>query len=165
MEKSEFLQNTKCVNNEMLDILNPDLKSEEVWSYLQKIRKNKSLGQDGIPYEFYCKFWDQINHVFLEMANIGLNKGFNDKINTALMRLILKKQNASKISEYRPISLLNCDYKIIAGCVSNRLKNIFPKLISDCQKGGVSGRVIDENLIAFRDIIHLKKIEMQKEPC
>ena len=57
------------------------------------------------------------------------------------------------MSEFRPISLLNCDYKIMASILARRLRQSLPATIGPHQKGGVPGRLIFDNLCLFRDVI------------
>jgi hypothetical protein len=60
-----------------------------------------------------------------------LNHGsFDDSINETYIALILKKKNPSKITEYRPISLCNVLYKLIAKVLANRFKNVLQHIIS-----------------------------------
>ena len=50
------------------------------------------------------------------------------------------------IKNWRPISLLNCDYKIAAKAIANRFKHVFPNLIDNDQTGFLKGRFIGENI-------------------
>jgi Reverse transcriptase (RNA-dependent DNA polymerase) len=58
-----------------------------------------------------------------------------------------------KLGNWRPISLLCSDYKILAKNLTLRLKNILPDIISEEQKGGIQNRDITQNLITYRNII------------
>ena len=57
------------------------------------------------------------------------------------------------IKNWRPISLLNCDYKIAAKAIANRLKQVLPKLIDNDQTGFLKGRSIAENIRLIDGII------------
>ena len=50
------------------------------------------------------------------------------------------------VKNWRPISLLNCDYKIAAKAIANRLKRVLPRLIDHGQTGFLKGRFIGENI-------------------
>ena len=50
------------------------------------------------------------------------------------------------IKNWRPITLLNCDYKIATKAIASRIKTRLPNLISDNQTGFVKGRFIGENI-------------------
>ena len=64
---------------------------EEINNVLKKTKNNKTPGTDGIPFEFYLKFWDVIGVHYLEMMNCVLNKGkLLPSQGRAAMRLVPK---------------------------------------------------------------------------
>ena len=66
------------------------------------------------PYEFYCKFFDIIGTDLVDVfKSIFVNGYLSDSQRTAVVSLIPKKGDALFASNWRPISLLNCDYKIL----------------------------------------------------
>ena len=68
----------------------------------------------------------------------------------------LQKQGAKQ--NWRPVTLLNIDYKIATKAISNRMKNSLPKLISSDQTGFMKGRYIGENVrIIFDTFEHLNR--------
>ena len=85
--------------------------------------------------------------------NHALGKGRLEKSQTiAIIRLIPKK-NAKSPSDYRPISLLCTDYKLMAVILAERLKTTLPETIGNGQRGGIPGRKISHSLTLFRDVI------------
>ena len=70
-----------------------------------------------------------------------------------LIRLLYKKGDREDISNWRPITLLNSDYKIIEKVLSNRLKTVLPDVINEDQKGFMQGRHIEENVRLVEDVI------------
>ncbi len=59
--------------------------------------------------------------------------------------------------KWRPISLLNTNYKILAKLIANRLKTVLPLLINNDQTGYLKNRYIGENIRLLQDIIFFSK--------
>lgn len=80
---------------------------------------------------FFQKYWhvvgDSITVVVLQALNSGV---FPNSLNHMHITLIPKKKCPILVSDYRPISLYNVIYKLIAKVLSNRLKTILPNVIS-----------------------------------
>ena len=75
-------------------------------------------------------------------------------MNSALIRLFYKNVgDRYELKNWRPISLLNVDYKILAKVITNRLKLIMPIIIGEEQTCGVTSRNIQENIMLLRDVI------------
>ena len=64
-----------------------------------------------------------------------------------------KGEYLTSIKNWRPITLLNCDYKIASKAVASRVKAVHPKLISEDQTGFIRGRNISENIRTTDSII------------
>ena len=71
---------------------------------------------------------------------------------SAVITLIHKKGDKKLLKNYRPISLTNTDYKIIAFVFARRLQNIIDKLISKSQSAYIKGRFIGLNARLILDI-------------
>ena len=66
------------------------------------------------------------------------------------------------VKNWRPISLLNCDYKIAAKVIANRIKQVLPNLISNNQTGFIKGTFIGENIRLVDSIINMARNAGQK---
>ena len=77
----------------------------------------------------------------------------------AVITLLDKGKDRLKLKNWRPISLLNVDYKIISKCLSLRLKEFLPTLIHHDQVGYIKDRNIVDNIRAIEDIIEYTKVE------
>ena len=64
-----------------------------------------------------------------------------------------KDANLSLIENWRPLTLLNCDYKIATKAIAGRIKNFLPKLFSDDQTGFIKNRFIGENILLIDSVI------------
>jgi hypothetical protein len=130
------------------------IDQEELFSAVNSMKLNKSPGPDGLPIEFYKQFWDNICNILFRSFIESLSKGELSVSQTrAIIRLIYKKRDKQLLKNWRPISLLNSDYKILTTALSKRLKTILPKLISNDQTAYIKGRYIGENIRLINDII------------
>jgi hypothetical protein len=57
------------------------------------------------------------------------------------------------LKNWRPITLLNVDFKIASACIANRIKPILRNIISETQKGFLKGRYIGECTRLIYDLI------------
>ena len=89
----------------------------------------------------------------------ALNSGIvPDSINTTFITLIPKTKNPRKVSNFRPISLCNVFYKLIAKVVANWLKKFLANVVPDSQSAFLSSRLISDNiLVAFETLHYLKR--------
>ena len=137
-----------------LDSLTEPITLVDLQIALSATKKNKSPGTDGIPYEFYVQFWDAVGPHFLAMVNHVLSTNqLLPSQGSAAIRLLPKVPHPKKMTDYRPISLLNTDYKVIASALAHRLRRTLPLVLGNHQKGGVPGRYIHDSLALFRDVI------------
>ena len=129
-------------------ILEALILKEELKQNLKKCADNKSPGNDGLTKEFYTYFWDYIidtyYNSYLESKRIG-------KLSTSQRQNIitlLEKAGKDKtlIKNWRPISLINLDTKLISKVYANRLKSVMPKLVHANQVAYVKDRFIGEGI-------------------
>ena len=126
---------------------------EECGVAVNNLKCNKSPGLDGLTSEFYKTFWDDIKILFYSaLKQIFENKEMSFSQRLAIMTLIHKKGDKKLLKNYRPISLTNIDYKIIAFVFAKRLQNILDRLISKSQTAYIKGRFIGENARIILDI-------------
>jgi hypothetical protein len=111
-------------------------------------------GLDGLTNPFIKHFWHLFLVPFFKYANLCFRNGnLSDSFRRARIRLIPKKGNTKLLKNWRPISLLNCFYKIISRASTNRLKDYMDKLTPTAQKGYSATRQCQEVLLSVLDII------------
>ena len=74
--------------------------------------------------------------------------------NSTFLALIPKEDNPSSVDRFRPISLCNVSYKILAKLLANWFKPLLGKLISPLQGGFVKGKHLVDNVIQVQEALH-----------
>ena len=103
--------------------LTKPITMEEVTEAVTQLPAGKTPGTDTIPAEFYQSLWEDIDgDVFsfvvesIEQAHIAA------ELNVSKIALLPKSEDRNRVQNFRPISLLNTPYKIIAKFLANRMK-------------------------------------------
>jgi hypothetical protein len=126
----------------------------ELLSALQYSKPGKAPGLDGLTYEFYKQFWKELSPLFLQVVNTSLQQ---EKLPTSMLNgiitLIPQKGDITQLANWRPIALLNTDYKLITRCLAKRLTTVLPKLITTDQSYCIPNRRIHANLHLIRGSI------------
>ena len=149
------LQTEKKINLTEQESCEGLLTKGECLNALKNMECNKTPGSDGLPAEFYKVFWNDIADFFLKSINQAYHAGqLSVTQRRGIIKLIPKKDaEPYLIKNWRPISLLNCDYKIAAKAIANRFKHVLPNLIDNDQTGFPKGRFIGENIRLVDGII------------
>ena len=115
----------------------------------------KTPGSDGSPVEFYKFFWKDIGKFMYRSFCHGLRSGSLSISQKQGVITCMPKGDKPRqyLKNWRPITLLNVDYKILSACLANRMKCVLPQLISDSQTGFLKGRFIGENTRLVYDMI------------
>ena len=103
--------------------------SAELDEVILSCNNNKSPGLDGLTYEFYKKTWVIIKDVFMDVLQCQIDRlRLIDSDRMGATRLLPKVVGVPKVEELRPITLLNCDYRIFSKLMVLRLKPILPHI-------------------------------------
>ena len=154
--QDELLQNvTKRLPRDQMMSMEAPISDGELENALRHANRDRSPGLDGLPVEFYDGFWGHLKESFRELANDvftqHIARGSQQRI--SLITLLHKRDDKGDLDNWRPISLLCVDYKIISKVLSMRLKIVLPHIIEEDQTCGILGRTIFENLYIVRDTI------------
>ena len=126
--------------------LDAPITQKELDDALRQLHDNKSPGLDGITAEFYKHFWYLIKNDYLNYINTAKLSSFGDYGNTSVTTIIYKyKGETYTLTNYRPISLINVDLKILTKTLANRLKPVLPTIIHQSQTA-IQGRKIDHTI-------------------
>lgn len=131
------------------------IQLKDVADATDHLKLNKSPDNDGLTAEFYKKFANLItpflHNVYLESLSNGVLPA---SMTQSIITLIPKPQKDHlHLENWRPISLLNNDYKILASILARRIKSVLDYIIDECQYGFIKGRVISNNIRLVLDLI------------
>ena len=139
------------------------ISEDECHKVLKTFQNNKSPGNDGIPVEFYKKFWSIFGTLLVNSFNKSLQEGeLSTSQKQAVISVIDKNKDRTLLKNWRPISLLNVDYKIASKTIAKRITKFLPKLINENQVGYVQNRNITENIRTVIDI--MEYLEKEDRP-
>ena len=145
----------KRVTDEMNDFLLKEFQPDEVQLALHQMHPTKSPGPDGMPPLFFQKYWSIVGQDVIDCVLNILNTGeMPPRLNDTYICLIPKIKNPQKITDFRPISLCNVMYRILAKVLANRLKKILPEVVSKSQSASVPGRLITDNVLVAFELMH-----------
>ncbi|XP_073133915.1 uncharacterized protein [Henckelia pumila] len=143
------------ITNDMNFVLCAPFTALDIKIALFDMSPDKSPGPDGMSTLFYQKYWHIIGVDVTKAALAILNDGAPmDDWNKTVITLIPKVPNPLMVKEFRPISLCNVCYKIIARALTNRLRPMMKYVIDDCQSDFVPGRLISDNIILGFEAVH-----------
>ncbi|KAH9735301.1 polyubiquitin 3 [Citrus sinensis] len=136
------------VTGEMNMSLEQKFTEEEISTALAQMCPTKAPGPDGLPAAFFQKYWSLVKEGVITTCLHILNEGGSvAPLNHTYIALIPKVHNPRKVTEFRPISLCNVIYRIVAKVLANRLKQVMDKIISPNQSAFIPNRLITDNVI------------------
>ena len=155
---NEFLINDDqtFINEEDNSILNNILTAEELLVALKKSNNKSAPGTDGLPCEIYKMFWKDIKDPLLACYNYSFQKGSlcnSQKLGIICLHHKGKGLSRDSISNWRPISLTNFDYKLIAKCMAIRMNTCLSRLVNKDQYAFIKGRQVSDLLREIDDIL------------
>ena len=136
-------------------LLEASFSEEEIKKAIFESYSNGAPGPDELAFSFYQTFWHLIKDDLCKMFE-DFYSGTLDiyRINFATVTLIPKEEGARTMNKFRPISLLNCSYKIFTKVLTNRLNLVVDRLICYNQTTFIKGRYILESVVTAHELLH-----------
>lgn len=124
------------------DMVRRPFTMQEFHTALKDLSNNKSPGSDGITPEFYITFCDNLQDEFYESTMFSLDQGIlTQEQRSGILTLIPKKsQDRLLLNKWRPITLLNRDFKVLSTAISSRLQMCIKDVVSPDQTGFIKNR-------------------------
>ena len=146
------LFSTETTDSAVRSSLHPQV--EECHTALQGMATSKAPGSDGLPMEFYLKFWNVLGADLVAVLNSCFDYGsLSLSQRRGVISLSLKKGGRLDPRNWRPIPLLNVDYKIASRVIVGHLLNVIHLVVDRDQTCEVPGRFIGENGALLRDVV------------
>ena len=121
------------------------VRVDEVVAAIRQSANGKAGGPDGLPMELYKLFESVLAPKICDVLNEAFTEGaLPDTMRAGEIILLYKKKDPRDLRNYRPITLLNTDYKLLGKVLGARMKNAVDEIISPNQLGFVPKRVITE---------------------
>ena len=143
----------------------PHLTPDCVLAAIAKAPRGKRPGSDGLPYEFYAAFKQHLAPLLIAAFQEAFEDAASVAPLTASLRLGLivrlykgGGKPRDRNESYRPITLLNCDYKLVASILALRMGSAANDILSVTQTAFVPGRDIADNVL-----FHLEEVDWLEE--
>ena len=167
----ESLDREVTINLDELAIPNFDLSEldapfseDEVWRTINSLPSDKAPGPDGFTGKFYKVCWPIIKvDLMAAISAIWSRKmGHLEMLNSAYITLLPKKEEATTIRDFRPISLVHSFAKLITRILANRLAGRLDAMVSPNQSAFIKGRFIQDNFMLVQQTARF--LHQQKQP-
>lgn len=145
------------------------LSAEEIEGALRASTNGTAAGLDGLTYKFWKKICEKeltdkkqdrptflvietLRIIFNDIEEKGVREGTG--FTEGWMCPLYKKKDKKDISNYRPITLLNTDYKLLTKSLAMKLIEVAPKIINKAQAGFMPGRSIFDQVKLLKLLIN-----------
>ena len=158
-DAENFIRNVDIplLSEEQKNNLEEDITESELAYALKQLNNGSSPGSDGLTTGFYKFFWVKIKDMIKRSFNTSYLKGeMSPSQKRAIITLIHKGKQLPRdnLNNWRPISLTNTDYKLLAKLLAIRLSSVILDLISEDQVGFMKGRNIGNIIRMIDDTIN-----------
>lgn len=124
----------KKLKQEQISTMKSPFLEAEIKQAVWACEGSKAPGPDGFTFTFLKAHWDIIKgDIIAFVKEFDITGKMPRGCNSTFVMLISKSGDLLTLSDYRPIGLVCCQYKILAKILAQRLKTVLPGIISECQ--------------------------------
>ena len=124
---------------------------EEVLPTLENLPTGKSAGPDRLPNKLYKVHSRLLATILTHVYNESHREGaLPDTCIEGMISVLYKKKARNDSRNYRPITLLNGDYKILTRVLTRRMNEAVLQFVSPQQNGFVPGGFLPENIMLLK---------------
>ena len=143
------------LSEEQSERVEAKIQETEILEALKKMKNGSSPGTDGIPVEFYKVFWSDIKDFLEQSFRHSFESGvLSPSQRHGVISLLHKGKELTRddLGNWRPLSLTNVDYKLIAKVFALRIAKVIDSLVGEQQFGFIKGRSISTLIREVDDI-------------
>lgn len=145
-------------NSPAFQNLNTDITNDEIFEAMSTLKLKKTPGTDGLPAEFYLTYAQDSSSTIVKTLGIVFRNAIaREKMSNHQRKgkgiLLHKKGDKKRLDNYRPLTMLNTDYKIFSLFIARRLKKVLPLIIGKEQQGFITNGNIKANIRVVKQLI------------
>ena len=154
----------QVISHQQNDSLIARFSEEEVKEAIWECGSEKSPGPVGFNFKFIKKFWQTLKPDILHFLDeFYVNGIFLKGCNASFIALIPKVSDPQGLSDYKPISLIGCVYKIVSKLLAKRLKKAMSSIIDGRQSTFIEGRHLLHGVLVANEVV--EKAKRKQKHC
>ena len=133
-------------------LLESSLSMDELKQAVDDCSGSKAPGPDGLNFNFIKRYWEILKVDFHKcVAHFEATGRLTKGANPSFITLVPKIKDPIEISDFRPIRLIGCVYKVISKVLASRLAKVIDKIISPNQTAFIAGRqILDATVLSLQ---------------
>ena len=135
----------RTITTSSRDKIDTEITEKEVRLAIRSMGKGKAPGPDLLAAEFYSTFEDLIAPALTDvLTESHYFHRLPPSTKHGIVKVCYKKKDPRDLRNYRPLTMLNSDYKVLTKILAKRVSSVLDEIVSPQQLGFVPGRVITE---------------------
>ena len=156
----DFLKNIDhpVLSAEDKELCDSEIFLDEMSNALSKLNNDSAPGSDGLPVSLYKVMWRQLKEPLFESIKASISSGkLSVTQRRGVVTLFHKSEDSDRnnLSNWRPITLTNTDYKIYSKLIALRIQKVISTIVHNSQKGYIKGRSISDSIRIIDDYINI----------